>query len=141
MTQRNITLPTAAVQALEDLRTHAQIISGPDARAQVRDKLRQLQNALRIIAGENESLQVQNRDVYLQNVYLGLQHEKLVKELAAAKADAEREKKEKQQALGMRDSLLEVVAELKAALEAEKRKSLEQCQLGEAQDGLHQMKI
>lgn len=136
MTQRNIRLPTAAVQALEDLRTYALTINGPDARAQVRDKLRQLQNALRIIAGENECLQVQNRGVHLQNVYLELQHEKLVKELAAAKADAEREKKEKQQALDIRDSLLEVVAELKAALEAEKRKSLEQRQLGEAQDEL-----
>lgn len=54
-------------------------------------------------------------------------------------ADVEREMKEKQQDLGIRGSLLEVVPELKSALEAERRKSFEEQQLSEAQGRLQQL--
>jgi hypothetical protein len=55
--------------------------------------------------------------------------------------DVERERKEKQQALDMRDSLLEIVKELKTVLEAEKKKSLEEHQRGEVQEKLQQLRI
>jgi hypothetical protein len=133
-----IPLPTSAVQALEDLQAHAQAINVPDTRAEVCHKLRQLEEALRSLAGEKHALEFKNRDLYLQNVYLGLQHEKKAKQFTV---DVERERKEKQQALDMRDSLLEIVKELKTVLEAEKKKSLEEHQRGEVQEKLQQLRI
>lgn len=61
----------------------------------------------------------------------------MFKELVDARADAERERdreRERHQAVDTKDSLLKVAAELITAREAEKRKSLEQRQLDEAQD-------
>ncbi|KAF3052664.1 hypothetical protein E8E11_001913 [Didymella keratinophila] len=126
-----MTLPNAAVQALRDLQTYAKTINVPDTRAEVDE-------ALRYLANQNHALEFDKRNLYLKGVHIGLEHEKKVKKLVA---DVERERKEKQQALDTRDSLLEVVKELKTALEAERRKSLEEQQPGEVQEGQQQLRI
>ena len=135
-----------AVQALADLYAHADTVNGPDARAEVCHKLRQLEDALTSLVSRVHVLS-NEKDFCVRGVHLGLQaekldkehdamvkkhekmakeHEKMVKEHEKMAKELADEKREKQKALDMRDTLLETCKKMKTVLEPEKRRSFEE---------------